>query len=350
MHFRGQESLVRLKDSLFGKLLCLFGIFSQMPCIAVIENIDDAIQQTRQAVEETAQEINVLKHLNGNLNTHSDVVPALCDCRLTLESNVAVPNTDQIGINTVYFTPYQGSNVTLYNGTIWQTYSFSQISITLAGLTTGDNYDVFVFNNAGTVALALSAKWTSNTARATALTLLNGVYVESTNTTHLYVGTIRTTAATTTEDSVAHRFVWNYFNRRRRVMSVNEAASTWEYTTAAWRSADADATVRLQYVVGINEPLVEAIVLIPTAAFGGDNVQYSVGIGVDSTTANSAQVASAYGSSNDGSGTTAAEYRGYPGLGYHFLQWIEFGSATGQCTFYGTDFGFKGGIFGYLET
>jgi hypothetical protein len=326
-----------------------FTFVSLTPASAI--TITEAVALTRTRLKEAKDEVAQLKVLLSHSNSHSDVVPFVCNGRLTLQSGVAVPGSNQTGMSTVYFTPYQGGNITLYNGTIWQTFAYTQISLTLAGLTTGDNYDVYIYNNAGTVTMALSAAWTNNTTRAAAqaLTLTNGVYLLTSNLNYLYVGTIRTTAATTTEDSTANRFVWNYFNRRRRVMVETEAATNWTYNTATWRAADADNTQRLQYVVGFNEPLVEAIVLVPTAGTASANFAFSVGIGVDSTTANSAQVATAFGSDTVGTGTSATEYRGYPGIGYHYLQWIEYGSAAGVPQFFANQYNFKAGIFGYLD-
>lgn len=93
----------------------------------------------------------------------------------------------------MYYTPYQGDRIALFNGTNWSVNRFTQLSFTLSGLTSGKNYDVFVYNNAGTITLELSAAWSTDTSRTDALTTQNGVYVKSSATTRRYLGTFRTT-------------------------------------------------------------------------------------------------------------------------------------------------------------
>ena len=98
--------------------------------------------------------------------------------RLTLATGVAIPTTDQIGKTSVFYTPYGGNRIGLYDGTMWAAYSFTELTLALGTLTASKNYDVFLYNNAGTLTLELGTAWTSDTARADALALQDGVYVE----------------------------------------------------------------------------------------------------------------------------------------------------------------------------
>jgi hypothetical protein len=75
-----------------------------------------------------------------------------------------------------------------------------------------------------------------------------------------------------------------------------------------------------------------------------------VGVGIDSTTTNSAIV---YGGYTQNSGTVeelTALYKGYPGLGYHKLTWLEcgHGASTGTTTWYSNSTGYKSGMVGEL--
>src|SRR6185369_10519211 len=93
-----------------------------------------------------------------------------------------------------------------------------------------------------TVTLELSAAWASDTARTDSLTTLDGVLVKNSDPTRRLVGTIRTTGTTTTEDSAAKRFVWNAHNQVPRTLkNATETADSWNYTTATWRQANANA-------------------------------------------------------------------------------------------------------------
>jgi len=239
--------------------------------------------------------------------------------RLTLESGVPVSTSDQTSKTTIYYTPYNGDRISLYDGTNWATYTFTQRSLALGTLTSGKNYDVFMYNNSGTLTLELSSAWTSDTVRANALTLQNGVYVKSGSTTRRYLGTFRTTSTTTTEDSITKKFVWNFNNRVERPMYKNGTTSH-TYTTASWRNWNNDATLRVEFITGIDAGQV--------VHFGGTSTGTSndFGAGFDGTTPG-------YDSINCG-GTGVSQIRsgrayssrGYF-LGYHYCQMYEYGAS-----------------------
>ncbi len=74
---------------------------------------------------------------------------------------------------SVYFTPFRGSIIALYDGSAWTMVSFAEVSIALGTLTAAKNYDVFGYLSSGALALELSTAWTNDTTRADALALLS---------------------------------------------------------------------------------------------------------------------------------------------------------------------------------
>lgn len=256
--------------------------------------------------------------------------------RLTTQTGVYVSTADRTAQSTIYLTGPGGANfeVALFDGTsTWTLYRSAQISLALAGLTSGKNYDVFVYG--ATPALELSAAWTDDTTRADALASQNGVLVKASATTRRYVGTIRTTGTTTTEDSLAKRFVWNRDNRVLRPMSVVEATDSWTYTTTTFRQANAAAANQLAYVCGLS---LDAVTAQATAFAQSDNAAMliGVGVGVDSTTVNSARTFGGATAAANAANSGYAFYQGFPGIGYHFLAWLEkSGTASGTTTWYG---------------
>lgn len=250
----------------------------------------------------------------------------MCQGRITLTSATPVTTGDVTGAGTIYFTPYKGNRIALYNGSVWKVYSFSELSLALT-VTSGKNYDVFVYNNAGALTLELSSAWTNDTTRADALALQDGVYVKSGATTRRYLGTIRASGTNTTEDSRAKRFVWNNYNRVRKFGKVTSSVTSWTYGTDAWRAANATSYI-VEFVRGLDEDSVDAFVMVEQNGSAG-----SIGIGLDTATANSAIM---YGESQDPTypSLNMAYYAGFPGLGYHYLQWIE-RTRTGTTAYYG---------------
>jgi len=133
--------------------------------------------------------------------------------RLSLQSGVPVPLTDQVAKTTLYLTPCTGNAITLYTGAYWKTFKSAEVSLSLGTLTSGKNYDVFAYGSGTSVVLELSVAWTNDMTRADAITMQDGTFVKSSAATRRLVGTIRTTSTTTTEDSVANRYVINLYNQ-----------------------------------------------------------------------------------------------------------------------------------------
>lgn len=173
--------------------------------------------------------------------------------RLTTQTAVPVSTSDRTAQSTIYFTPYAGNQVSLYSGSSWTTYSSAEVSLALSGLTSGKNYDVFAYNNSGTLTLELSAAWSGDNTPTDSIVLQDGVPVKSGATTRRWVGTIRTTATTTTEDSAANRFVWNVNNQAtRRLEYYDNGANSHSYGTSTWReyNGGTGGPFRVSFVTG----------------------------------------------------------------------------------------------------
>ena len=261
----------------------------------------------------------------GGSSASSDFATVV-EGRLTLTSGMAVTSSDVTAASTLYFTPHKGNRIALYNGSAWELKSFSEISLAVPA-TTATLYDVWAYNNSGTVALEATA-WTNDTTRATALALQNGTYVKSGATTRRYLGSFRTTGVSgQTEDSKARRYVWNYYNRVTRLMKAFESAATWTYSTAGWRAANNNTANRLDFVRGVNEDAVTASVSVPVISSTATYRQTAIGIGEDTTTT----IGSRYSqetSNNSGQHTLQSFYDEMPSAGRHFLSWNEYGGGT----------------------
>lgn len=264
--------------------------------------------------------------------TKSFGLQSVANGRLTLTSLTPVTTSDVTGATTVYYTPYNGNRLGLWTGSQWRVYVFSEMSLALGTITSGANYDVFAVANGDQIRLELGTAWSSDTARAAAISLKDGVYVQTTEPRRRYLGTFRTTATTTTEDSKTKRFLWNVNNRVRRNMSLIEGTDFWTYTTAAWRAANNSTANRFEVVRGLDEDAASATVVVTVNTSA--TITVGPGIGLDSTTANSAQI---YGGFcvNGAFSQLQSDYRGCPGPGYHYLQWIEYSTASGSTTWYG---------------
>jgi len=239
--------------------------------------------------------------------------------RLTLSSTLPVADTTG---STLYYLPFTHNRAPLWDGTRWLAVAVadSGVSVALSGMTSLRPYDVFGFLSSGALALEYLA-WSSDTARATGISIQDGRYCKSGDKTRLFLGTFYANDSTSTVDSESSRWLWNAYNRRPRAMRVLRTSGNWTYATNTWRSANADAFLRVRFVVGVAEDAVVADVRINATGSGSAG---AVGIGLDQTAGNDAQIVTEAGPEGTvGVNTTTARYNGRPAAGAHYLQWIE---------------------------
>lgn len=251
--------------------------------------------------------------------------------RLTLTTGVPVTTSDVTAAGTLYYTPYLHDKIRIYDGTRWRVYTFTERSLSLT-LTSGKNYDVFIYDNAGTLTLELSAAWTTDTARADALTTQDGVTVKSGATTRLWLGTLRAAATNQTEDSVTKRFLWNAYNQNERSLKIVESTASWTYNSSTLRQVRAQTSNRVEVVNGGTGTRIFLQAVM--AASDAGNCGVFTTIGVDSTTVSSTDAVGGYivyHSSASPLACGCSTMNTFVALGYHAYNWLE-ALATGSAT------------------
>lgn len=277
--------------------------------------------------------------------------------RLTLESGVGVSSADQAAKTTVYYTPHRHNRIRLYDGTRWKWYTFAELSQATtdntkspAAVAASKNYDVFAWDDGGTLRATRGPTWDagavagSDTARGTGagsteLEFFEGRWVNKNAITNgpaarrgLFVGTIRSDASSQINDTLAIRHVWNAVNRVRRPMFRHDSTDSWTYDTDAFREANGSTANRLSFVAGLAGEAVNATVVVTPRA-NVTSATWIVGIGVNSTTVNSAINGGATGTAaSNRPAMTSATYVGPSTLGAAFLSWLERTTATGGGT------------------
>ena len=273
--------------------------------------------------------------------------------RLTLTTVTPVMTATVSAATTVYYTPYLNSVVAIYDGTNWNYQSFSEVSqLTTdatkspAAVAASSVYDVFVWNDAGTIRATRGPAWTNTTTRSagTALVRVNGVWLNNATITNgpaaqrgTYVGSIASNAGSTIDwifgaiganGTASVLNVWNYYNRVEVATGVGDSTDSWVYSTATWRAANASNTMRVTFLNGLNEDA-------PSVAFNGllssTNSSGFLGVALDATNTFTGTSGAPAFSINVSSGLATAKL--LAGLGQHFFQAVEFGN-TGV-TFYG---------------
>jgi hypothetical protein len=295
--------------------------------------------------------------------------------RLTLSTGVSVTTSDVTGATTIRYTPHNHNRVPLFNGTTWTLKTFTELSQATtdntkspAAVANNSNYDMFVWNDSGTLRCTRGPAWSSDTARGTGagtteIELLEGRWVNKVAITNgpvaqrgLYVGTVRSDGSAQVNDSLAKRHVWNTFSRVARPMMVLESTDTWASSSNnVWRQVNGSSANQFDVVIGLSEDVVTVDAVL--TGKGPDAVAImGTGVGLDSTSAIAAGcLTNTHGftcSVSGDYGALSATWKGFPGVGRHTLTWLEyFLTATTTATWNGDQGAatvFQSGIHGEI--
>ncbi len=295
--------------------------------------------------------------------------------RLTLTTAVPVLVSDVTAATSIYYTPYVGLSLPIYNGTSTvMTSTGGELTLALdsnsghTGYQQADkNFDLFVYNDSGTVRLVSGPAWTSDTARSSALEYKNGFlcnaasmaakYDTSSSTLTIaqdlatYVGTFRASAngqttwvanpGGTVGGGDCKLYLWNMYNRVDVSSLCVDSTDTWTYTTATVRAKNNSNANRISVLRGLDQDAVECQNAVLVGNFDSSAKMMS-GIGIDSTSAVGANVLAGFAPPNTGvgnSGSAIALYNGLPGVGFHFYQALEWSAAVSTTTWGGDNGG-----------
>jgi len=255
--------------------------------------------------------------------------PARCEARLSVSSTLAVPTADTTSTTFIYWLPYAGNRVSLWNSTNsrWETYALATAGLSLAitTLTATIVYDIAINWNAGSPTLVATA-WTNATTRATALTYTDGVLMVGSN---RYVGTVYVSSPLSIIDSAASRGVWNYYNRVRRKLLVIDTASSWTYN-GGFHQAHGLSTNALGVVVGVREDATH--IEVHACAATPANVFAAVGIGLGNATSVGETGFTLFSASTALTSGITTSYEDNTNVGYISYWWLETTGSTGTAT------------------
>ena len=233
-------------------------------------------------------------------------VSAIAQGRLSLVAGNPSGETEHV--STVYYTPFNGDFVSLYESanTRWIARQFSETSLDISSFSSNTNYDIFAYWNGTTVVLA-GVPWANSeagiSARATQLVRLNGARVSSADATRRFIGTIRTTSvAGRVTDSPQYRYVWSNDNQISKTMSASDGVTNYTYGTPTYRVANNSFASSLFCVNGAPNQTITAIARI-TLQNNANLV--SIGVGLNSSDPFGTPVANMQAPSQNNIGTMA---------------------------------------------
>jgi hypothetical protein len=282
--------------------------------------------------------------------------------RLTLQTGTPVMTTSQAAKTTLFWTPYCGNEIPLFNGTTWSAVRSAEISVLTTDTTKnpaaiGANKvnDWFLWNDAGTLRLSHGPDWTNDTTRSagTGLTLQDGIWLNTQAITNAcaalrgtYVGTTRSNGTSTLDwifgtavanAGMASLYVWNMYNRVDVYTGqVQDTTPTWTYASATVRAFNGSATNRFNFVMGMAEDAIRVSVM-ERVSFGNTACAFSSGIGLDATNAFTGAIAFGVGAVAGNQQSLNAPILIGPQLGAHFVSACEAGDGVNTATLVGTN-------------
>lgn len=282
--------------------------------------------------------------------------------RLTLTTATPVLTSTTSAQTTIYYTPYVGRLVPLYDGT-----SFSMVDTggelsqattdttkSPAAVTTNSNYDLFVWNDSGTIRCTRGPAWSSSTARGTGagtteLQQVQGIWTNKVAITNgpgankgTYVGSVRSNGssqidyifgASAAGGTAGFFGVWNMYNRVEVRSLTEDSTSSWTYNSATARSANNSTGNRASFISGLAEDCIMAEYHVGSSA---TVTASTVAASLDSTNSLLGQ----YGLAGLGGNSQNAVAKNSlaPQLGFHFIQAVEQSGASGTNTFSGAGY------------
>ena len=223
--------------------------------------------------------------------------------RLTLQSGVPVMTTTQAGKTTIYYEPYVGAFIPIYDGTRFGSVPFTALSnVTTdttknpAAVAANKIYDLFVWNDNGTLRLSRGPAWTDDETRALALVTVGGIDLNAVGITNgpaasrgIWVGTVRSNASSQIDwilsGAGAVLGVYNAYNRVP-VFASNGFTAARTTTSTSW--IELHNEIRIAAVVG--RPTVMDGALVGYGSIGADVGLLSVEVDGNTSPTRAAQM------------------------------------------------------------
>ena len=285
--------------------------------------------------------------------------PAVPQGRLTLASSAAVMTSDMVGATTIYYVPYAGQTVPVFNGSDFVGRSIgNQLALALDATdsdigyqASGRLYDVFVGLNGTTLDLCTGPAWASSASRSVAVHQVKGIWTNADaiacrygNTTRdtfvcpasrcTYVGTMYATANgqtamqfTPAASAGGSNNVLGLYNAYNRVMTYStnlDSTDTWTLGISQDRGGqptDNSVRNRVTFVDGLQQSSAWATLReVCSSCTAANGSQLVISPVLNAMNFSSAQV---FGQTN-ASYTSAVSVAGWPPhLGLNYVQGVE---------------------------
>lgn len=242
--------------------------------------------------------------------------------RLTLTTGLPIMTNSVVGATIVRYTPALGNVIPIYDGSSLVPTTFAELTndttqsvVNKAGpLAVANNtiYDLFVWNDGGTVRLTRGPAWTNSGAGTSTrgsgagtseIVLINGIWMNAQIITNgpaaqrgTYVGSVRSNGTATIDFQLgalnaaapptpANISIWNLYNQSPTRPNIADQSAAWTFSSATIGPLNGSTNNRISWLQGIaDNSTIASIVINGTPASVG-SAMCAMGWGVNSTTA-----------------------------------------------------------------
>lgn len=257
--------------------------------------------------------------------------------RVTPLTGVAIPGADIAGVTSLFYTPAGGKFAPVLIGGQFTMVDFGELSLPLSAPyhAAATLYDLFIFGsplkfgsapaNVATEIVEglevnsapLNIRWGSAAGNVTAVPVRQAARV----------GTFRTTLAGEAQLTSANIDIVNLYNRVAFKKIVTASSATWTYGTADWRAADGGAGPRINFVQVAPGLAVKVTATSFAGPAAGTTIVISAALdGAMSPPLGPAALVSYAGTSVQVPLSMSTPIA--PSRGYHYLENVEFASAS----------------------
>lgn len=227
--------------------------------------------------------------------------------RITLASATPVMSASQASASTIYYTPAVGNMVPIYDGTDMVPTVFTELSQATTDTTKSPAavaatkiYDLFVWNDAGTIRCTRGPAWTNATTRGYTFTVVNGIALNTSAITNgpaalrgTWVGTIASNASSTIDyifgasgnGGVAARLmVWNTYNRVNVGTSVVDNTAYTDSSNTIQQFHSGGTGMQVGFVIGSQVDAMRWDIATEVSLAAASGAYAIIGVGLDQTT------------------------------------------------------------------
>lgn len=282
-------------------------------------------------------------------------------------------SSDVTAATTVYYSPYHGNQIPVWNGASFTVLNFPELQLALSASAQASStiYDIFIFNNNGSPVAVFGPAWATSTAGSgargtgagtTQLTyqsgiLVNAVQISANNGSNTYTipaneatyvgsvlvdGTAGQVSDYRTWGQTRKWGVWNAYNRVPICLLAGDSTSSWNYETITWRPSNNNTANSLTAFTGLAEETFQNTFTQRTLSEQGSGgvAGPSGAVGWNSTTVPSGTTflnEIAAGTGAETLMTLTSVYTAPPALGAQTVTSLEeSATTTGTATFYGS--------------